>query len=262
MMGNLIVGFLIFCTVLAGYLLRSLTISGAGAAFFTGLAVFYGFGVKGLLLLGIFFLTSSLWSKFRSSSKHLLEDRLAKGSQRDWRQVAANGGIAAILGVIYPFYSHPAVLVGFAVALASSNSDTWASEIGPISKKRPVSLRTLKRVDKGTSGAVSLLGTVAALAGAFLIAAAGSYLFNLPLWEAVLIFFCGFLGNLIDTLLGAYLQKLYLCESCGIQTEKPHHCGRDTKRIRGISFLDNDLVNFLSGLPAVILACAFIFLYQ
>lgn len=58
-------------------------------------------------------------------------------------------------------------MLGFMVCLASSNSDTWASEIGSLSRKKPIYIRTFKRIERGTSGAISGLGTVAAFAGLF-----------------------------------------------------------------------------------------------
>jgi len=256
MMGNLIMVSVIVIIALTGYYLQSLTVSGTAAAIITGIAIYAGFGVRGLILLGVFFASSSLWSKYKSSQKIRIEEKLAKGSRRDWRQVAANGGLAAVLGIINSFYELPVTLICFLTALASANSDTWASEIGSLSKGMPISLKTLKPVDKGTSGAVSLLGTIAALAGAFLIAATGALLFKISASLAFLVFFLGFAGNLIDTFLGAYFQKVYKCPSCGLETEKAFHCGQAAERIRGLALLDNDFVNFLSGAFAVILAVA------
>ncbi len=59
-------------------------------------------------------------------------------------------------------------LMGFIVCIASANSDTWASEIGSLSKKNPIYIRTFKRIERGTSGAISLLGSIAALSGSLL----------------------------------------------------------------------------------------------
>jgi uncharacterized membrane protein len=109
-------------------------------------------------------------------------------------------------------------------------------------------------VEKGTSGAISMLGTSAALAGSLLIAALSFWLFKLNIFYAILIFFCGFLGNIIDTIIGALFQQEYICKKCGIQTEKKNHCQTVTIRIKGFPFVDNDMVNFLSGVIAALIA--------
>jgi uncharacterized protein (TIGR00297 family) len=254
MIENISFILLILVTGFAGYAVKSLTTSGVAATVLVGVAVFIGFAEEGLMLLGIFFLTSSIWSKYKSTNKRKIEEKLAKGATRDWRQVLANGGSAALFSVIYYFDNAPIWLLAFCIAIASSNSDTWASEIGSLSRKDPIYIRTFKRIGKGTSGAVSLLGTLAALSGSLLIALCTYWLFHINIMESFIIFIFGFLGNVIDTLIGAFYQQTYICPCCGIETEKRKHCHEKTVKIKGISFIDNDMVNFLSGLLAVLLA--------
>lgn len=254
MIQNLIIISIIIIGGFAGYRERSLSGNGAIAAMVVGVSVFFGFGIKGLILLGLFFITSSLWSKYKSSAKKDIEEKLAKGATRDWGQVAANGGFAALISIIYYFQQDLVWLIGFIVCLASSNSDTWASEIGTLSKRKPIYIRTFKPIEKGTSGAVSTLGTTAAIFGSMLIAFAGAWLFHLHLFHFFIIFLFGFLGNIIDTLFGAYYQQVYICKKCGIETEKKVHCQTAAKRIKGFHLVDNDMVNFLSGSIAALLA--------
>lgn len=248
---------LIAFTGLAGYYLKSLSASGAFTAIAVGLSIYLGFGGKGLLLLGAFFATSSIWSKYKSALKAKMEDKLAKGSMRDWRQVLANGGTAAVASILYSIDQQPLWLLAFTVAIASANSDTWASEIGSLSKQNPINIRTLQRVERGTSGAVSLLGSLAALGGSLLIAVLSFLLFQLPLFQAIGLFLFGYFGNIVDTLLGAFMQQEYLCPYCGVKTEKKMHCQRSTIKIKGWRFIDNDMVNFLSGFLAVVIAWVF-----
>jgi uncharacterized protein (TIGR00297 family) len=245
---------LILLTCVVGYLVKLLTASGAATAAFIGLAVFSGFGAKGLLLLGTFFATSSLWSKYKSRIKTTMEEKLAKGAKRDWRQVLANGGTAALFSILYYFDKEPQWLLAFAIAIASANSDTWASEIGSLSKRDPIYIRTFKRIEKGTSGAVSLLGSLAALTGSMLIALLVFMLFHLSILASMMVFTFGYIGNLFDTLIGAFYQQAFICSTCGIETEKRRHCQKATVRIKGFPLIDNDMVNFLSGLLAVVVA--------
>jgi|SRR5579875_1381803 len=257
----LLVFMFILVTCIVGYLLKFLTLSGAISALLVGLAVQAGFGVRGLFLLGVFFVTSSLWSKYKSSWKAMFEEKLAKGTTRDWRQVIANGGAASLLSLMNTFWPDPLWTIGFAVCLASSNADTWASEIGSLSRKNPIYIRTFKRVERGTSGAVSFLGTAAAAAGSMLIAFLSLVLFSLPWPVGILIFLFGYFGNFIDTLMGAFYQQTFVCGKCGLETEKRFHCGQSAIQIKGVAFVDNDLVNFLSGLIAGILAIWIIYLF-
>jgi uncharacterized protein (TIGR00297 family) len=259
MIQNMIIISIIILGGFAGYRERSLSSSGAIAAVVVGVAVYFGFGFKGLFLLGLFFATSSFWSKYKSSAKKEIEEKLAKGATRDWRQVLANGGSAALLSIIYFFQQDMIWLIGFIVCLASSNSDTWASEIGTLSKRKPVYIRTFKPIEKGTSGAISFLGTAAALFGSMLIAIVGAGLFRLGIFHFFIIFLFGFLGNVIDTLFGAYYQQVYICIKCGIETEKKTHCKTSAKRIKGYHLVDNDMVNFLSGFIAALLAMIVIY---
>ncbi|MDQ1001508.1 uncharacterized protein (TIGR00297 family) [Neobacillus niacini] len=259
MIKTIIIIMFIILGGIAGYRERSLSGNGATAAVIVGSAVFLGFGIKGLILLGLFFITSSLWSKYKSSVKKDIEEKIAKGATRDWRQVAANGGSAALISIIYYFQQDLFWLIGFIVCLASANSDTWASEIGTLSKRKPVYIRTFKPIDKGTSGAVSSLGTTAAIFGSMLIALAGTWLFHLQLFHFFIIFLFGFLGNVIDTLFGAFYQQVYICTICGIETEKKVHCQKAGKRIKGFHIVDNDMVNFLSGLIAALLSMIVIY---
>ncbi|WP_394232954.1 DUF92 domain-containing protein [Niallia oryzisoli] len=238
--------FIILVTVFAGYFTRLLTISGAAAAFIIGSLITLGLGVKGLIILGLFFGSSSLWSKIKSVKKERAEELLVKGSQRDWQQVIANGGLAAISSAMYYYSNDFDWVIGFCICLAASNSDTWASEIGSMSKGRPVDVKSFKRVARGTSGAVSLLGTSAAAAGSLLVATGAFLLLHLELNELLFIFILGFCGNIIDTFLGAFVQAGYQCPHCGLKTEKMIHCGQNTRLIKGFSILNNDVVNFLS----------------
>lgn len=238
---------IIIITVIIGYRFRFLTVSGGIAAAVVGILTMLGLHMEGLFLLGMFFASSSMWSKYKRVQKNKVEERHAKGSQRDWQQVLANGGGAAVSSLLYLLFPHPLWIVSFCMMIASSNSDTWASEIGTLSKRQPISIRTFRLVPGGTSGAISILGTFAGFCGAFFIAFLSYFLFELDLFTACFILIFGFFGNIIDTLLGAFLQATYVCEKCKLETEKLGHCGQKTKKIRGYSLLNNDVVNFLSS---------------
>ncbi|MEH6940397.1 DUF92 domain-containing protein [Bacillus sp. JJ722] len=240
---------------IAGYYVRSLSLSGAVFTFITGCLVTLGFGWRGLLLLGAFFASSSYWSKYKKQKKSKVDEILQKGDQRDWVQVVANGSVASLAALLFFVTKSDVWMIGFIVAVAAANSDTWASEIGVLSKRKPIYILTGKTVEKGTSGAVSLLGTAASFMGAFFIAIVAYVIFSLDsLFLLILITIAGFLGSIVDTLIGATLQVKYTCETCGLVTEKTLHCGKRTLFSRGIKWCNNDVVNITSILIATLIA--------
>jgi uncharacterized protein (TIGR00297 family) len=253
---SLLAGFVSIVSILA-WRFSFLSPTGALAAFVCGILIGLGFGYKGLFVIGLFFISSSLLSRYKKKRKNHLDSMHEKGATRDWIQVAANGGIAAATAFAYAYWGSHLLLIAFCISLASANSDTWASELGILSKQRPISVRRLKRVEAGTSGAVSFLGSAAGFLGAGTIAVAAYYLFSLEGRAVILIWIFGFTGMLIDTVLGAYLQAGYKCQICGMEVEKKQHCGKASLLLKGNSLLQNDGVNFISSLLAAILGIIF-----
>ncbi|WP_078545662.1 DUF92 domain-containing protein [Litchfieldia alkalitelluris] len=237
----------ILSVAFSGYKLKSLTKSGAILTIIIGIAVAAGFGYQGLFLLGIFFVTSSLWSKYKSEKKASIQQKVQKGEQRDYIQVLANGGVPALAGILHTLSPADIWLYLFIGAIASANADTWASEIGSLSKRNPLLITSFKRVDRGTSGAISFLGSLSALAGSLLIIGAAFYFWNdLSVFAIIVLALTGFLGNWIDTFLGAVIQVSYICEKCGFETEKSFHCNQKTRYYKGVTFCNNDFINVIS----------------
>ncbi len=239
---------ILFCFLLGyiGYRLELLTISGAVWTIVVGTVVIYGFGYSGLILLMLFFGSSSLLSKLGKRRKQTVNQIVEKDGARDGWQVLANGGVAAFASVGFLWTEQTAFLVLFLIVLAASNADTWASEIGPLSQKKPF-LFTGHRVPAGTSGAVSVLGTSATVVGALFIATAGDLLFTLPNETWLLVTAGGIAGSLFDTLFGGTIQRKFRCTVCSKETEKRIHHNLPTIYVKGWKWLGNDGVNFLSS---------------
>lgn len=235
------------------YRSRSLSLSGAYAAALVGTVVFGIGGWQWAILLLAFFISSSALTHAFSRDKRGLDEKYSKGSQRDALQVIGNGGLPAFFSILHLFFPNELwPWIGFAGALAAVNADTWATELGILNPSPPRLITDLKnRVEKGTSGGISSVGTLASLAGAALIALLAAFLF--PLSSFLLCFtaitVAGLTASFFDSLLGATVQAMYFCPKDQKETEKHplHTCGTQTIHLRGWKRLDNDWVNVACG---------------
>jgi uncharacterized membrane protein len=119
---------------------------------------------------------------------------------------------------------------------------------------RPFDLRTLRRVDAGISGAVSLVGTTADLAGAVCTALAGVLLLpgiDISLGRALVILtLWAFAAGGVDSILGATVQMRYCCNTCGKFTDLNRHCSEPACRVAGVPAIDNNAMNLLTTIFA------------
>ena len=199
----------------------------------------------GFLLLGVF-VTASILSKLGARKKEaLLGPVVEKGGARDAWQVAANGTVyvaAAAATIAFGGTDWYAVGIG---ALAASTADTWSTEIGTLGGRVPRLIVSGRKVPPGTSGGLTLAGTIGALAGS-LSAAAGAQLAGWPVSLAAVVA-GGLAGAFGDSLLGATIQSKWWCEPCQSATERRvHDCGTATIHCGGLRWLNNDGVNFIS----------------
>ncbi len=260
---SILLGFVLSLVIAAlAYRRGSLKLSGAIGAVLIGSVVFAGGGLTWGLVLIAFFVTSSALSHWQARVKEPLAEKFQKGTRRDIGQVLANGGWGALIALAYALDPQPLWFVAYVGAMATVNADTWATELGVLSREPPKLVTTGRLVAVGTSGGVTPLGVLAAFGGACLIGALAFGLSWLDPWapsrpasSSNLIFlipvaaFAGMLGSLFDSLLGATVQAIYYCDADQKETESPvHRCGRPTRRIRGWAWLDNDWVNLLASI--------------
>ena len=255
---QIIIG-LILAIIIAylAYRAHSLNKSGAAAATLVGTIIFGLGGFQWTILLLTFFITSSGLSRAFKKRKQGLNEKFSKGHERDAGQVFGNGGLATAFVLVHALYPESSIgWVGFAASLAAVNADTWATELGVLNPTPPRIITDLgKRVEKGTSGGVSLFGTFASLLGSAVIALpAALFTGNWSLFP--LITLAGLAGSLFDSLLGATVQTMYYCPTDKKETEKHplHTCGTETVHLRGWRWLDNDWVNFACSAFGVMVA--------
>lgn len=243
----------------------SLSLSGAAGGLLVGTLTFGLGGWVWGVLLGIFFVSSSLLSHFKEADKKEAAEKFDKGHTRDMGQALANGGLGAALAVLSVVNPGGLWFPFFIGVMATVTADTWATELGTLSKRPPRLITTGKTVAVGSSGGISLLGTAVSLVGGLVIGGTAGILdAQLALLPALLLGgVSGLAGSLFDSLLGATVQQIYYCDVCQKDTErKVHKCGQVTRPWRGWSWLNNDLVNLLAsvagGLTAAGLAWALV----
>jgi uncharacterized protein (TIGR00297 family) len=253
-----------------GYRRGALSHGGVAGAAITGTLIFGLGGWEWGTLLIAFFVSSSALSFYQAHAKEGLAEKFAKGHRRDLAQAMANAGIAALLAVLSQFFPLAGAERGGGLwfiacvgAMAAVNADTWATELGVLNPRPPRLITTGQRVEVGTSGGITWLGTAASLGGALFIGLTGGLglLILGQGWAGVRVVLLaastgGVVGSLFDSLLGATIQAIYWCDTCHKETERRlHRCGTQTRLYRGWRWLDNDLVNlFASAVGALVAA--------
>ena len=209
--------------------MRWLTRGGLIAACAVGAGTTWGLGWRGLALLAAFLLSGSLLTQ--------LAER--QSPRRSARQVVANGGVATVAALLGAW-------TAAAGAIAAAAADTWATEIGAFSPFAPRLITSGRRVTRGTSGGITALGTMGAVAGAITIAWLAHALTprGTAPGSAALVAGAGVSGMVVDSLLGATLQGKYQCPACDARFERGDTvCHEPVRLTAGWGWLDNDGVN-------------------
>ncbi|MGC8607831.1 MAG: DUF92 domain-containing protein [Vulcanisaeta sp.] len=233
-------------------------------------------GPSSILPFIVFLGSSSVLTKVGVERKEELgtaED--VKG--RNWKQVLAVGLVPSTLALLagIAYFNHSMVMyqllsTAAITSIAYSNADTWASELGVLSNSRPrLIIRPWTIVDPGVSGGVTLLGEASSLLGSSTIALTYlgiqyllkflGYIDSVNIWFVIIVLILGYLGEVLDSILGALFQPKYKCPRCGIMTDREVHvCGERTIRVMGSYDLENEDVNLL--VSAIIAAASIVVL--
>jgi uncharacterized protein (TIGR00297 family) len=217
-------GFAVLARALHG-VNRSGAVAGGVACFL----LFAGAGPAAFATLAALFLMT--WVATRLGYRRKLALGLAERREgRNAWQVLANLAVAALGSVVFCATGNRLWLIAAVAALAEAATDTVASEIGQYRGPDTRMITTWERVPPGTDGGITIAGSIAGLASGVVIAAVATVGGIVPwaqLWTPVA---AGFAGMLIDSILGATLQR------------------------RG--WISNQAVNFFATLAAAALAYA------
>lgn len=172
----------------AGWLAGTVSVAGAITGAIIGVAVWSGAGWQGWsLLLAAFFLAAAT-TRVGHARKAALGISEARSGRRGPGNALANTGLFAWSALIALGMRDPApALLAGVTAMITAASDTIASEIGKAFGRTTwawSSFGRARRVPAGTSGAVSLEGTLAGIVGAAALAVVAAALHLIP-WIAV-----------------------------------------------------------------------------
>lgn len=223
-----------------------LSASGSIATFLLAVLIYGTGGWMWTVPILTFFLASSLLSKFGKVRKKKLESIFDKTDKRDAGQVAANGGVAGMILLVWHMVPGEEWLYYCYIAsLAAVTADTWGTEIGTLMKGKPRSIITFKQVEIGTSGGVSVVGILGGTAGAALVSGTAAFFLGDTATPRLLtaMIVSGVVGSLADSLLGATVQAQYRSAS-GKLTERTVVDGIPTTLVRGFRWVTNDVVNW------------------
>lgn len=104
-------------------------------------------------------------------------------------------------------HSTTALLAAALAAMAEAAADTVSSEIGQVFGGRPRMITTLKPVDPGIDGGITLAGSFTGIAAAAIVAALGSFAVHPDLRFFVLTAAGAVCGLFFDSFLGATLER-------------------------------------------------------
>jgi len=231
------------------FFLNWLSLDGATSAWLLGVITFGVAGIQGAAILLFFFISSSLLSKNSGSLNDIREVKF----RRTGAQVWANGfwfGFFTLLGLLVDL---ELLEIAAYSSIAFATSDTWASEIGGNRiKGKTWSFDGFKQVPPGTDGAISVAGTLAAVAGALCIGLLVGVLHPVnSIVLGVLVASTGLVATFMDSWLGSHYQGQSLVNS--------------TNRFFSSQFLyvGNNAVNWLSaGLASLLTIVIYLIIQQ
>ncbi|MFP4117043.1 MAG: DUF92 domain-containing protein [Candidatus Aenigmatarchaeota archaeon] len=149
-----------------------------------------------IFILVSFLVVGYAGTKWRYDRKKKIGVEEEENGTRNIQNILGNGSSPAFFAII----SSP---VGFAGSVSTAMADTLASEVGVFSKRARL-ITTWKKVEPGTNGAVSPLGTVFSAIGALFVAIIAHFLFGIGILAP---FIGGFMGCHMDSILGATLER-------------------------------------------------------
>ena len=181
---------------------KALDLWGTLAMVIMGIIIIFSAGISWLLLILIFLILSLVATRH---SKYYKQNLGIYEGKRTAKNVISNGVVAFIMAAFGGYYLP--LVGGFIGAIATATADTLASEIGIL--QRPRLITTMRKVDPGTDGAISVLGTLVGIIGAAIIGIAAFFLgiISDPVLSLKIAVISGTVGCFMDSILGAVFER-------------------------------------------------------
>lgn len=253
--------FALSSAIAIGYVLykkNSLDVSGAFAFQLIAFTTIVFGGVNLFLAMMLPYLVINKVDRLKSKHKSFKSITEHSGS-RNFIQIFVNTIICAVFVLLYFVEANELFILAFLGAFSAACADTMASEIGKMSKQKPFSILSFKKIPTGQSGGVTLLGYIGAFAGSLMPVTV--YLALTPLDQVSNPFLylivgasAGMVGTTVDSIVGCKAQRLNYCHQCQSITEKSQHCTTPTQLIKGSNYITNDTVNFIANISGTIAA--------
>ena len=194
---------LLFILGFITYKRKSLDLFGSAVMIIMGIVIIFSAGANWLLLIVIFLVLSLVATRYSKKYKMSLGEFEGR---RTSKNVISNGVVACFMAAFGGYYLP--FVGGFIGAIATATADTLASEIGVLDPN-PRLITTLQKVDPGTNGAVSGLGTAVGIAGAAIIGISAYFLgiVGHPLLVIFVSIISGTVGCFMDSILGALFEN-------------------------------------------------------
>lgn len=216
---GIVLGLCAILSILA-FKFKLMTISGSVASFLVGVVIGMFGSISWLVLLIVFVLLAFAVTRYKLQTKIKKGLQEGKKGERTHRNVLANGLIPAIIAVASWLSGSQADLGSSLVylsAISVAAADTTASELGVLSPRTRL-ITTYERVEAGSDGGVSVLGTSSALSASILSSILG-WLIILPAQpidlRILIPISMGFLGCTIDSYIGATLERRGIVSKLG-----------------------------------------------
>ncbi|KIC89550.1 DUF92 domain-containing protein [Flavihumibacter sp. ZG627] len=206
---EIIIFIAVLCAgVIGSVVFRKLTLPAASTGAAIAGCIFAGVGWTGIFIMGSFFVLAVLATSWNQDFKQSLGVAEKIQGLRTISQVAANGLVAGLLGLMAFWMEEyrPLLQLLIAGSFSSATADTISSELGTVYGKKFYNILSLRKDKRGENGVVSIEGLVFGIIGSNIIAAlyVASFGWSIHfLW----IIIAGTLGNLTDSILGAALER-------------------------------------------------------
>lgn len=281
---EIIIGFIFFGALKT----KVLTLGGAFSAILVGTLISLS-GFEYFVVLASFFVSSSKATNIHKQIKiKLLGKTYIKDKRRNAIQVFSKSLFPSIIClIIYKKYGCgmnlfnstandknklflDGLFIGF---FESANADTWASELGIGSNYLPILIiNGFKTVPKGINGAISSYGTICSILGGLFISVivviCNIFRLGILKFDKVIILISikviviggiiGFIGSLIDSLLGQTVQlTIYnATKQCVIEKENEREAKENGDELKyyGKDILNNSGVNTITGLITALIS--------